>query len=152
MLSILKKILNPEKASEDEVKRKIHIAAAALYIDMAKADTDYSDDEKEKIFTILKDLFQEDEEYIRELMTETEQELKKSISVYEFGSVLNENFSAGQKYQLLKNLWKIIFTDDTVDIYEEHLIKQIAGTLNLDRQDVIAAKFEVKKEMDEENK
>lgn len=149
MLNIIKKLFNPEKSSAEEEKRKIHISAAALYIDMAKADTDYSDDEKEKIRLILKEVFQEDDKYIDQLIIDSEGELKKSISIYEFASVLNKNFTQDEKYTLIKNLWKIIFSDDTVDIYEEHLVKQIAGTLNLDRQDIIAAKFEVKKELQE---
>lgn len=152
MINLLKKIINPEKASRDESKRKCEIAAAALYIDMAKADTDYSDDEREKIVLILKELFHEDDDYVRELMEDSEVELKKSISVYEFASEINKYFSQDEKYELIKNLWRIIFTDDTVDIYEEHLLKQIAGTLNLDRQNIIASKMEVKAELNIKNK
>lgn len=152
MLNILKKIISPEKDPNKESKRKCEVAAAALYIDMAKADTNYSDDEREQITLILKNLFHEDDEYIEQLMEDSEAELRKSISTYEFASEINKYFTQAEKYELIKNLWRIIFTDDTVDIYEEHLLKQIAGTLNLDRQDIIASKIEVKEELNTRNK
>ena len=152
MLNIFKKIIYPEQADSEEQKRKYHLAAAALYIDMAKADSDYTEDEKVQITSILKKCFNESDEYIENLMDDSEDELKKSISIYEFSTELNKYFTRNEKYEMLKNLWRIIFTDGAVDIYEEHLIKQIAGTLNLDRQDIISSKMEVKEELKIRNK
>lgn len=147
MFNILKKLINHEEQTKQNSMRKCQVAAAALYIDMAKADTDYSDYEREKIAAILKDFFKEDDDYIAELMKDSENELRKSISTYEFGSEINKHFSQDEKYELLKNLWRIIFTDETIDIYEEHLLKQIAGILNLDRSEIIRSKLEVKEEL-----
>ena len=48
---------------------------------------------------------------------------------------------------LIKNLWRLIYTDARLDKYEDHLIKLIGGMLNLEHKQIIDAKMLVRYEL-----
>ncbi len=150
MLDYLKKMVLgsennsiPESDPKDKTKR-IQIATAALFIEMAKADGEFTEEERKNIVINMKEMFDLDDECVEHLLYLSEQKVKESISVYEFSSVINKNYSREEKYHLIKNLWKVIYADNKLDQYEDRLIKIIGGTLNLDHKDIIDAKLEAK--------
>jgi len=159
MFEYLRKVLSPSQEQIQEVSREIiepsgkvtskrhHVATAALLVEIAKADGDFSDDEKKRIIDLMKKDFNLDDECVNELLELSEQQVKDSISVYEFTSVINETFSQSEKLELLKNLWRIIYEDGKLDSHEDRLIKIIGSTMNLDHKDIIATKLFVKQEL-----
>jgi len=127
--------------------KKYQVATAALLVEIAKADGDFSVDERKRIINLMKKDFDLDDECVDELMELSEQKVRDSISVYEFTSVINETFSQSEKLELLKNLWRIIYEDGKLDSHEDRLIKIIGSTMNIEHKDIIAAKLFVKQEM-----
>lgn len=134
-------------ASSESSIRKYQIASAALLIEIAKADGNFSDDEKKRIIELMKNEFELDEKLVSELFELSEEKVKESISVYEFSSVINESFAREEKIELMKNLWRVIYEDGKLDSHEDRLIKIIGSTLNLEHKDVIGTKLFVKQEM-----
>lgn len=155
MLDYLRKILSPpvEKQntspmpgkSKDD-KRKLEIATCALFVEMAKADGDFTEDERNKIIKVMKETFTLEDECVNDLIELSEQKIKESISLYEFTSIINEKYSNEEKFELIKNLWKLIYIDKTLNMYEDHLVKKIGTMLNLDHKRIIEAKLIVKEE------
>jgi len=152
MFEYLRKVLLPEMtpkefeiSSPKTTSNKYQVATAALLIEIAKADGDFSDDERNRIFDLMKNDL--DDECVNELLELSEQKVKDSISVYEFSSVINESFTQQEKFELMKNLWRIIYEDGKLDSHEDRLIKIIGSTLNLEHKDVIGAKLFVKHEL-----
>ena len=72
------------KKSEVNDEKKLQIATCALLIEMAKADSEFTDDERKKIIGVMKKTFNPEKEYIYELIELSEESVKKSISIYEF--------------------------------------------------------------------
>ena len=143
MIAVTEETLTSQKNPPD-ISKKIQIATAALFIEIAKADGEISADERKKIVKNMEEMFDLDDECVENLIKLSEQRVNESISVYEFSSIINENFSREEKYQLIKNLWKIVYADNHLDQYEDRLMKIIGSTLNLDHKDIIDAKLEVK--------
>jgi uncharacterized tellurite resistance protein B-like protein len=143
MIAVTEETLTSQKNPPD-ISKKIQIATAALFIEIAKADGEISADERKKIVKNMEEMFDLDDECVENLIKLSEQRVSESISVYEFSSIINENFSREEKYQLMKNLWKIVYADNHLDQYEDRLMKIIGSTLNLDHKDIIDAKLEVK--------
>jgi len=157
MFEYLRKVLSPEReeqvsqeietSSTKSTSKKYQVATAALLVEIAKADGDFSDDERKRIIDLMKKDFDLDDECVNELLALSEQKVKDSVSIYEFSSVINENFTQQEKLDLIKNLWRIIYEDGKLDSHEDRLIKIIGSTLNLEHKSIIAAKIFVKQEM-----
>ncbi len=151
MIRYLKEIFKlPGETTESlGVDKKVQIATCALLIEMANADDNFTEEERKKIISAMQKTFDLSREYVDELIELSEERVKKSIDIYGFATTINENFSKDEKFELLKNLWRLIYTDETLDMNEDHLIKKIGNTLNMEHSDVIGAKLLVKEENQE---
>ncbi len=152
MFEVLKKLIGAPEISDDSNSagfnyKQYQIATCALFIEMASADENFTNEEKDKIISILESLFDLNEEEVNELMNLAEERIKGSISLYEFTKIINDNYSKDQKFELVKNLWRLIYIDKTLNAYEDNFIKKIGLMLNLEHQDIIAGKLLVKEEL-----
>ena len=151
MFEYLKKVLIPEfegnnNDSHSTREKKIQVATCALFIELAKADDDFSEVERKKIISLMEDIFDIDEEYVEELVALSESKVNQSVSVYEFTTVINNNFDRNEKIDLLINLWRLVYVDDTLNQYEDGLMRKLGTLLNLEHSDLINAKLLVKQE------
>ena len=64
-----------------------------------------------------------------------------------YGASIDTTILFDDKYELLKNLWRLIYTDKTLDKYEDHLIKMIGGMLQMEHRQIINAKMLIRKEL-----
>jgi uncharacterized tellurite resistance protein B-like protein len=139
---------NKSNVSKSENRDKqLQIATAAIFIEMAKADGEISDDERELIIRSLKKRFNLSEQDINELIELSKAKLDESISLYEFSNTLNEHFTEDDKMVLLKNLWRLVYADDKLDKYEDHLIKLVGGMLKMEHKKIIDAKLLIRQEL-----
>ncbi|HVO75200.1 MAG TPA: TerB family tellurite resistance protein [Ignavibacteriaceae bacterium] len=157
MLSYLKKVLIPQsdlwgKSSREigrkQQDKKVQLATCILFVELANADNQFLREEMEKIFSIMKGTFGDiDEKDIKELIEIAREKIKADESTYEYTTIISENFSNSEKYELLKNLWRLVFADRSMDQYEEHIVKKIGMLINVDYRDIISAKLLVKQEL-----
>lgn len=129
--------------------KKIQIATCALFIEMGLADDDFTEQERIEINSLMKRLFNLTDDEAGELFSLSEDRVKQSVSIYEFTSLIDKNFTKDEKFELLKNLWRLVFIDEKLNAYEENLMRKIRLTLNMEHSDLIAAKLEVKKELNQ---
>lgn len=127
--------------------KKVEIAACALFIEMAKADGEFTDDERDFVISEMKNTFNLGEEYVNELISLAEERVKQSVSLYEFTGVINTTFTQEEKLELIESLWRLIYKDKKLSEYEDHLMKRIAGTLNVEHKQIINAKLWVKQQL-----
>lgn len=155
MLSVLRKFLfeENEQTSENvvqhshDVEKKLQVAACALFIELAKADGNFTDEERNFIINHMKNCFNIGEEYAKELIELAEKRVKESVSIYEFTGEINEHFTQEQKEKLIENLWRLVFTDEKMHAYEDHLMKKVSLTLNIEHKKLIEKKLLVKSEL-----
>lgn len=151
MLDFIIDLFNKEKSETRErtadKNRAIQIAACALFIEIGNIDDEFSIEEKEKVISIMKNKFSLTDSEINKLISVSKKEIEQSVSVYEFTEIVNQNFNNDEKFNLIKNLWQIAYTDGNIDKYEDHYIKRICNNLHLTHKDRIAAKLQVKEEM-----
>lgn len=156
MLEYLKKIFSQDERNESLIgnnttennnDKKIQIAACALFIEMAKADGEFSDSEREFIVSEMKKTFNLEDDCANELLELAEREIKESVSLYEFTGIINSTFSYDEKIKLIESLWKLIYQDEKLNAYEDQLIKRIAATLSIEHKQIINSKLWVKQQM-----
>lgn len=151
MLNSLKKLLFENVEQTDNTtnnkSHRLEVATCALFIELAKADGDFSEEEKDFIISKMKECFNLDDVEIKAILELAEQKVDKSVSIYEFTSELNNYFSQEEKESLIKNLWHLIYTDKKLNAYEDSLIKKIGLTMSLEHKTIIDLKLSVKKEL-----
>ena len=127
----------------DEHER-IQIATCVILLEVAKSDDEFSSIEKTTIEAILKKEFQISEEAINELMEIAKTKRGESIDLWEFTHLINKNYSKEEKKKIVEAAWKVIYADDKLDSYEDHLAHKLARLLRLDHSDLIEAKLKIK--------
>jgi len=154
MLSYIKNLLignEPVESGEKEIiyddNKRVQIATCALFLEVANSDDEFSVEEEELINKKMKEEFKLDDTLVKELIELSHEQTEKSVSLYEFTEIINQYFTNAQKYDVVKNLWRLVFVDGKLDSYEEYFIRKISGNLHLEHSDMIAAKLEVKKEL-----
>lgn len=131
-----------EKSSERlDISERVSIAACALLLEMAHADSEFSDIEEKKITSILQNEFNLSQEDANELIELSNLERKESLDLWQFTNLINEYYSKAEKAKVLETLWRVIYADDKVDKYEEYLMRRLSYLLNMDHKDMIEAKF-----------
>ena len=126
---------------------KIENALCMLLVDIARADDDFSENERSVIISLMKKYFDIDDEGVIALIGSAWEYFKREDDFYEYAVMINENFSNENKYELLRDLWRLAYADNKMDIYEESMVKKIGGLLDVDYQAIINARLYVKEEL-----
>ena len=128
---------NNEKSETNEESINI----ACLLIHAAKIDENYTSDEKEIIKKTVKKLYP-DLDNLNDVITQAEQKENDSNHIQEFTKDV-KSLSTENKILIVETLWKIILSDGKSDIYENNLMRRLAGLLYLDDKIVGETKIKV---------
>lgn len=126
--------------------RRLHLAAAALLIEMARIDYAEDPEEIRTVARLLQSNFGLGNEQTDELIQLAGEEADRMTSYYQFTSTINRECDVSDKAVILKLLWQIAFADGRIDKYEEHLLRKIANLLYVPREQQVAARRAAEKE------
>jgi len=120
------------------------INVACLMIHAAKIDENYTDKERKIIKKTLTML--NNKEDIDKLISEAEKKENDSNHIQDFTKNI-KNMDKENKIEVIKNIWSIILSDGTSDIYEENLMRRLAGLLYLDSKTMGDIKISIQKKL-----
>ena len=129
--------------TEDSVLRNdraLKLAAAALLIEVSRADYELDATEKASIVNTLRDTFNLNAAELNCLVKMAEEEVKQSTSLYQFTRLVNDFYDYEQKLSLIGAMWQVAYADNNLDRYEEHLIRKVAELTYVSHQDFILLK------------
>ena len=142
MIGALKALFElPERESEESKRHRLHVAAAAMLIETARADFTQDEDEQAAMKTLLSRSLGLPATKVQELMEAASNRVDEATSLYEFTRVINDHYSAEQKVQLIGAMWAVAYADGNLDKYEEALIRQVAELTYVPHQDYIRCKL-----------
>ena len=133
------KILNKNKEKPDTSAEAVNIAC--LLVHAAKIDENYTSDEKEIIKKTEMKLYP-DLDNLNDVITQAEQKENDSNHIQEFTKEV-KSLSTENKILIVETLWRIILSDGKSDIYENNLMRRLAGLLYLDDKVVGETKVKV---------
>jgi uncharacterized tellurite resistance protein B-like protein len=84
------------------------------------------------------------DEETAELISMADEEVKGSVSFYQFTRLINKGFSYEQKKGVVEHLWRVVFADAELERHEEHLVRRIADLLHVEHRDFIEAKLKAR--------
>ena len=133
------KFFNKNKEKNDANTESINVAC--LLIHAAKIDENYTAEEREIVKKTVKKLFP-DLDNLDEIITNAEQKENDSNHIQEFTKDV-KSLSMENKIIIVETLWRIILSDGKSDIYENNLMRRLAGLLYLDDKVVGETKVKV---------
>ena len=122
------KFFNKNSEKSDTNEESINIAC--LLIHAAKIDENYTSDEKEIIKKTVKKLYP-NLDNLNDVITQAEQKENDSNHIQEFTKDV-KSLGTENKILIVETLWRIILSDGKSDIYENNLMRRLAGLLYLD--------------------
>jgi|TARA_B100001093_G_scaffold465795_1_gene483732 uncharacterized tellurite resistance protein B-like protein len=100
---------------------------AALLIHAAKIDEIYSEKEKSIILNFIENNIGENSSS-NIIMLEAEKVEANSNQLLSFTKII-KNSTKEIKQEIIKQLWKILISDNNVDLYESNLMRRICGLI-----------------------
>lgn len=138
------KLVNNEEEPTSSSIAKTDLACAALLIEVINSDHKLEEQETQAFFSVLQNNLNIPGEDMDELVELAENQAKEATSLYEFTSLINSDYDYSQKVGLIENMWRIAFSDNNLDKYEDHLIRKISDLIYVSHSDFIRAKLKVR--------
>jgi uncharacterized tellurite resistance protein B-like protein len=118
---------------------------AALLIHTAKIDEAYDEKEKDIIKKTLIELGAE-RSNIDKLISDATIIEENSNQILDFTREV-KNAPESDKIRIVESLWRIIYSDDSADMYETNLMRRLAGLLYIDAKTMGDLKKKIKQEL-----
>jgi uncharacterized tellurite resistance protein B-like protein len=122
----------------------LHLATAALLVEVAVSDLNFDDSERIQLKKLLLSECELSEEDVNTLISDAETATNKASSLFEFTHIINKHCEYKQKLSLVNNLWKVAYADGELDKYEEHIIRKISDLIHVSHRDFIQEKISVR--------
>jgi len=131
------------KGANQNTEHDIRVATCALLVEIARIDEKFTEAEMETILTILKQKYGLSQDHADALIAEAERELEKSVDLWQFTRLINENYTNEEKIKIIETLWQIVYDDGKMDQYEHYLMNKLQNLLRLTHDQLITAKLKV---------
>ncbi len=146
MLNKIKNLVLGDKAYAETAtnpQERQELALASLLVEMARADFDEADEEQNRIIELLADHFELTSAEALNLLNRAQNALNDSVCLFDFTRALHESLDAEQKAQVIRLLWEVALADNTLNKYEDYLVRKVADLLYVSHSDVMRIKHEV---------
>lgn len=121
-----------EADREENERRRLHVSACALLLELAHADDVFTAREKEHVAAAVRRHLDLDDAAARELIELAEQERRGAIDLYQFTSLIRDNYDLGQKTLLAEIMWGVVLADGEIHADESYLLRKIGNLLGLE--------------------
>ena len=118
------------------------VAACALLLEIAHADSVFRPEERERIARHVRDEMGDRDEDLREVFRLAEEERRESVDLYHFTQLLKDHLSRDERLKLVEALWGVVYSDGSLSEVESHLARRIAELLGFQHPEVQAVKDE----------
>jgi uncharacterized tellurite resistance protein B-like protein len=147
MIGILKSFFTNEAIGLSEANvhqpHRLHVATCAILLEMAKIDCEFDDLERQGIISIFKNKYNLNDDEIAALIEASEEELERSIDLWQFTKHINKNYTPDEKLGIIDTIWQVAYADGRLDKHEDYLIHKLSAILNISHKHLIDAKLKV---------
>jgi len=138
MIEFLKSLIaDPEPTREAPGAME---AVAALLVECARVDADYTPDERRGIERFLAHMFALDAGAAAALRMKGEAAQAESADVVRFTRVVKTRLSETERADLMEALWRVVLSDGARDPHEDALLRKLAPLIAVTDHDSAAAR------------
>lgn len=121
-------------------------AVAALLLEVVIADHNILQEEEAQVKASLVKITGESAD-AEQLYQEVKSNIEDAHDAYQFTKIINEHASLDEKLELLRNLWRVAYSDGNLDAHEDHRIRKISDLLFMPHSEFIQTKLQVLAEL-----
>jgi uncharacterized tellurite resistance protein B-like protein len=137
MLSAIRKFFSSSmtpspEADPAESAKDIRLAACALLLELANADDEFTDDERQHLESAVRRQFGLGVAEAEKLLELAQQAREEAVDLWQFTNLIAENYSTGQKMVLAEIMWGLVYSDGDLASKEDYLMRKICNLLRLE--------------------
>jgi uncharacterized tellurite resistance protein B-like protein len=133
-----------QKEINDEI-----LAVVYLMVEAANIDEVFEEKEKKIIAKIISKQFQiKSTDLIEKTIEKVNESLIDNSDLITHTRKIKDSWSLEKRKEVIEMLWKVCLIDDSLDPYEDMLIRKIAGLLYVEAKDINEAKKQALKSLE----
>jgi uncharacterized tellurite resistance protein B-like protein len=137
----------PSEVQSREQHDPLRLATAAILLDIAYADGEFSPAEDGNVVQFLSDRFALSTGDARELLEAAEEIRKKTVDHFALTHYIRKNAPLAERIDIVKTMWRLVYSDGKLHEYENYLVRKLADLLGLEHHVMIDAKSDVLREL-----
>jgi uncharacterized tellurite resistance protein B-like protein len=148
MFNLIKQLFeSPESPESTETHDdRLRVATCVVLLEAARADDEFSAEERIHVVDTLKKRFTLSEPDANELIDAATNRRAESNDLWSFTNQINQALKTAEKIEIIEEVWRVIFADGGLDAHEDALIHKLSRLLNIHHQELIEAKMRVRSE------
>ncbi len=133
--------------AEEAQQDPLQLATAAVLLEIAYADGTFTPSEDGDVVGYLKHAFDLKDDAVQELIAEAAQLRNRTIDHFALTNYIRKNASLAERMDVVKAMWRIVYSDRKLSDYENYLVRKLADLLGLEHHLMIEAKVSVLREL-----
>ena len=110
----------------------IRLAACVLLLELAQADDEFTDDERQHLESAIRRQYGLGQAEAEKLIGLAQEARDEAIDLWQFTNLIAENYSLGQKMVLAEIMWGLVYSDGDLAKKEDYLMRKICNLLRLE--------------------
>ena len=135
--------------SESRGPKNYSVALAAMLVQLAKTDGDYSGSETSVIKQVLRARLNLEPDAIDQLLSEAERLEERTHDTVSFTRMIKDEVSFEGRHDLVRDMWRVVLADDRRDHEENTLMRLAANLLGVSDKDSALSRQEAQALADE---
>jgi uncharacterized tellurite resistance protein B-like protein len=127
----------------------LRLATAAVLLEIAHADGEFTPAEDGDVVGFLKSAFQLDEPAVRELIHTADDIRQHTIDHFALTNYIRRNATLDERIEVVKTMWRVAYSDGRLTDYENYLVRKLADLLGIEHRVMIDAKVDILRERGE---
>lgn len=124
----------------------LRLATAAVLLEIANADGEFTPAEDGDVVGFLKRAFTLDDASVRELMKTADEVRAHTIDHFALTNYIRKNASLDERLDVVRTMWRVAYSDGRLTDYENYLVRKLADLLGIEHHRMIEAKVDVIRE------
>jgi len=126
---------------EPDGEHDLRLAVALLLLEVARADTEITAEERQVAWQLLERFFPVSSDQAQALVDTAQHTARHATSLYPFTSLIKHECDLDERTRIVEMLWKVSSADGRIDAHEEHLVRKVADLLYVPHARFIQAKL-----------
>ncbi|MFQ5537220.1 MAG: TerB family tellurite resistance protein [Gemmatimonadota bacterium] len=121
-----------DDAPQEDAGKDIRLAACALLLELAYADSEFTEDERVHLESAVRRQFGLGADEADRLLMLAEEARAQAVDLWQFTNLIAEHYTLGQKMVLAEVMWGLVYSDGELASREDYLMRKISNLLGLE--------------------